>query len=252
MAYETQKTINKQLELELQDEKAKFKAYEKEFRLEIEKLRDDNERQQKLLSANLSTSPQSQTEAFMQHEITRLTTENLDLHDKNETLSETVRKLQKQIKLLTRKLKEGGLEFDDNLVKGDDKKDDVTLHNRLPLVRKKETEYLGMFSFKSGDEDSIMKKLVVGKSHDLKQTVFKSKITLINCFLELNPRTAITLLPGLPAYIIFMCLRHTDYINDEDKVRVLLSSFINSVKKVIRKRQEDFESLTLWLSNVLR
>lgn len=79
LAYETQKTINKQLELELQDEKSKFKAHEREYKLEIEKLREDNDRQQRLLAANLTSSPQSQTEAFMQHEITRLTAENLDL-----------------------------------------------------------------------------------------------------------------------------------------------------------------------------
>lgn len=70
--------------------------------------------------------------------------------------------------------------------------------------------------------------------------------------IDLKPRTAVTLLPGLPAYIVFMCIRHTDYINDEDKVRSLLSAFTNSVKKVIRKRHEDFETTALWLSNTLR
>ncbi|KAG5877915.1 hypothetical protein JTB14_011629 [Gonioctena quinquepunctata] len=70
--------------------------------------------------------------------------------------------------------------------------------------------------------------------------------------LELKPRTAVALLPGLPAYIIFMCVRHTDYINDEDKVRSLLSAFGNTVKKLIRKRHSDFETTTLWLSNTLR
>jgi myosin-5 len=49
-----------------------------------------------------------------------------------------------------------------------------------------------------------------------------------------------------------MCIRHTDYVNDEDKVKALLSAFTNSVKKVIRKRHEDFESTVLWLSNTLR
>lgn len=180
LAYETQKTINKQLELELQDEKAKYKAYEKEFKLEIEKLREDNERQQRLLSANLSTTPQSQTEAFMHHEITRLTTENLDLQDQNDTLNETIRKLKKQIKILSRKLKEGGLDFDDALnetIKTDDKKDqNITSHSRLPAVRKKEKDYLGMFLFKSGDENVIMRHLVVGKCKTEKSK-FKRLVT---------------------------------------------------------------------------
>lgn len=68
----------------------------------------------------------------------------------------------------------------------------------------------------------------------------------------MKPRTAVTLLPGLPAYIVFMCIRHTDYVNDEDKVKALLSAFTNSVKKVIRKRHDDFETTVLWLSNTLR
>lgn len=71
-------------------------------------------------------------------------------------------------------------------------------------------------------------------------------------FLELKPRTAVTLLPGLPAYILFMCIRHTDYINDDDKVKKLLAEFTNAVKKVIKKRHSDFETTTLWLSNTLR
>lgn len=68
----------------------------------------------------------------------------------------------------------------------------------------------------------------------------------------MKPRTAIALLPGLPAYIIFMCVRHTDYINDEEKVKTLLSSFANYLKKTIKKRGDNFEVLVLWLANSVR
>lgn len=68
----------------------------------------------------------------------------------------------------------------------------------------------------------------------------------------MKPRTAVTLLPGLPAYILFMCIRHTDFVNDETKVRSILTAFINAVKKVIKKRHEDFETTVLWLANTLR
>lgn len=60
-----------------------------------------------------------------------------------------------------------------------------------------------------------------------------------------------TLLPGLPAYILFMCIRHTDCINDDDKVTMLLTGYLNAVKRVIKKR-DDFDSTVLWLSNTLR
>jgi myosin-5 len=67
----------RQLEDELQTEKTQWQSERDELMQEIERLKEDNDRQQKLLSVNLTKSPQTQTEAFMQHEITRLTSENL-------------------------------------------------------------------------------------------------------------------------------------------------------------------------------
>jgi myosin-5 len=67
----------RQLEDELQAEKTQWQSERDELMQEIERLKEDNDRQQKLLSVNLTKSPQTQTEAFMQHEITRLTSENL-------------------------------------------------------------------------------------------------------------------------------------------------------------------------------
>ena len=55
---------------------------------------------------------------------------------------------------------------------------------------------------------------------------------------ELKPRgVAVNLIPGLPAYILFMCLRHADYVNDDQKVRTLLTSTINSIKKILKVRR---------------
>nr|CAD7463211.1 unnamed protein product [Timema tahoe] len=102
-------------------------------------------------------------------------------------------------------------------------------HN-LPMVKKKEREYQGMFEYRKEDEQIIVRHLI----HDLK------------------PRIAVTLLPGLPSYILFMCIRHTDFINDDEKVRSLLTATINAVKKVIKRRHEDLETTILWLSNTLR
>lgn len=50
----------------------------------------------------------------------------------------------------------------------------------------------------------------------------------------MKPKLAAGLIPGLPAYILFMCVRHTDYINDDDKVKSLLTSTINGIKKVVK------------------
>ena len=40
--------------------------------------------------------------------------------------------------------------------------------------------------------------------------------------------------PGLPANILFMCIRHTDQLNDDEKVRSLLTNTINGIKKVVK------------------
>ena len=52
--------------------------------------------------------------------------------------------------------------------------------------------------------------------------------------LDLKPRLASQHLPGLPAYILFMSIRHTDVLNDDEKVRSLLTNTITGIKKVVK------------------
>ncbi|KAK7862317.1 hypothetical protein R5R35_014678 [Gryllus longicercus] len=250
LAFEAQKKVTRQLEKELQDEQIRHVELQRDF----ECLREDYVKQRKLVSANLTRSPQSQTEAVMQHEIQRLTSENLDLQERYDDVSDQYRKAKKQVKLLTKKLNEAGIMEplgESTLVASDgtgtaqhasgispahrvaSTRGNTSGHpeGRPNLVqRKKERDYLGMFEYRKDDEAVIVKHLI----HDLK------------------PRVAITLLPGLPAYILFMCIRYTDHVNDDEKVRSLLTATINTVKKVIKKRHEDLDSTVLWLSNILR
>jgi myosin-5 len=44
------------------------------------------------------------------------------------------------------------------------------------------------------------------------------------------------MLPGLPAYILFMMIRHTDYYNDDEAVKSLIQGAINMIKKVVKKK----------------
>ena len=54
---------------------------------------------------------------------------------------------------------------------------------------------------------------------------------------ELRPAMVLQYTPAcLPAYILFMCMRHTDHMNDDEKVRSLLACAINSIKKVVKVR----------------
>ena len=55
-------------------------------------------------------------------------------------------------------------------------------------------------------------------------------------FPDLKPKVAVQMLPGLPAYILFMMIRHTDYYNDDEAVKSLIQGAINMIKKVVKKK----------------
>ncbi|XP_011698076.1 PREDICTED: unconventional myosin-Va isoform X3 [Wasmannia auropunctata] len=241
LAFEAQKKINRQLEDELQAKERNWRAQRDEWRNEIDRLQEEIEKQQKLLSINLSKSPQTQAELYMQYEVARLTSENLELQEKYDKVAEECRRFKKQCRILAKRLKDAGYEGEERDMKGtvpnavEYANGSVAVSgtygdgSNMPIIRKKERDYEGMFEFRKEDINLIIRHMVI----------------------ELKPRVAITLLPGLPAYILFMCIRHTDCINDDEKVRALLTEYLNAVKRVQKKR-DDFDSRVLWLSNTLR
>lgn len=74
---------------------------------------------------------------------------------------------------------------------------------------------------------------------------------IASLILDLKPRgVVVNMIPGLPAHILFMCVRFTDYINDADRIKSLMNVSINGIKQVIKEHADDFEMLSFWLSNV--
>ncbi|XP_064471543.1 unconventional myosin-Va-like isoform X2 [Ornithodoros turicata] len=227
MAFETQKQLIRQLESELYTEKTRMQSIENDYREEMRKLKEDNDRQQKLLSQNLKKTPQAQSDAILQHEINRLTAENVDLREKIDSLGEQLKKSKRQIKIYAKKLKDHGI-LDQP---GDAKAEAAEEHGKnMPEIKHKDTEHLGMFEYKKEEVPLIVKSLIT----------------------DLKPKVAITLLPGLPAYILFMCIRHTDYVNDAEKVQTLLNDTVFGIRKVVKRRHEDIDYTVLWLANTCR
>uniref|UniRef100_A0A7M4F7G0 Myosin VC n=1 Tax=Crocodylus porosus TaxID=8502 RepID=A0A7M4F7G0_CROPO len=80
---------------------------------------------------------------------------------------------------------------------------------------------------------------------------------LINCdcpttlfYADLKPRgVVVNMIPGLPAHILFMCVRYADYLNDADMLKSFMNIIINGIKQVIKEHIEDFEMVSFWLSN---
>ncbi|XP_060770464.1 unconventional myosin-Vc isoform X2 [Neoarius graeffei] len=89
-------------------------------------------------------------------------------------------------------------------------------------------EYLGMLEYKREDEGRLVQTLI----------------------LELKPRgVVVSMIPGLVAHLLFMCIRHADYLNDGEKLKSLMHAIITGIKQVTTNHQENFEMLSFWLSN---
>ncbi|KAF7701920.1 hypothetical protein HF521_001203 [Silurus meridionalis] len=94
-----------------------------------------------------------------------------------------------------------------------------------PVIPK---EYLGMLEYRKEDEGRLVRALI----------------------LELKPRgVVVNMIPGLASYLLFMCVRHSDYLNDGEKLKSLMQAIISGIKQVTMDHQENFEVLSFWLSN---
>ena len=155
-----------------------------------------------------------------------------------------IKRLKKQLKIYMKKLQEtGGKHFREiwsscntysTVLQTLDEEKDMEAgdaEQSMPVIIKKEHDNLGMLEYNKEQEDKLLRVIIT----------------------ELKPRLASQMLPGLPAYILFMLIRHLDHINDDKNVRSLIQGAIAQVKKTIKKRgQTDIELKTLWLSNTLR
>ncbi|XP_028298965.1 unconventional myosin-Va isoform X8 [Gouania willdenowi] len=249
-AYVGLKDTNRLLEHQLQTQRRTHDSEVETLRGELQNVKEENNRQQQLLAQNLQLPPEARIEASLQHEITRLTNENLELLAEDPTASQearviilrrmvdlmeqlekqdrTIRKLKKQLKVYSKRIGEMGAGQTEGQTSPGQMVDEPIHPVNIP---RREKDFQGMLEYKKEDELKLVKNLI----------------------LELKPRgVAVNLIPGLPAYILFMCLRHADYVNDDQKVRTLLTSTINSIKKILKKRGDDVETVSFWLANTCR
>uniref|UniRef100_A0A673C6B1 Myosin VAb n=1 Tax=Sphaeramia orbicularis TaxID=375764 RepID=A0A673C6B1_9TELE len=243
LAYEGLKETNRLLECQMREQARIHSEETKTLQEQVSKFKKEKEQQQKLLAQSLLLPEDARIDASLQHEITRLTSENLtwlentcktllykkifELMELQEKQDKTIRKLKKQLRLYMKKLEE----YEGNGMNETNNSSNMNAPMRAINITRKEKEYQGMLEYKQGDESKLLKNLVV----------------------DLKPRgVAVSLIPGLPAYIIFMCLRYADNINDDQRVSTLLNSTISSIKGVIKRRGNDFEVVSFWLANTCR
>uniref|UniRef100_A0A8C4HTM8 Myosin VAb n=1 Tax=Dicentrarchus labrax TaxID=13489 RepID=A0A8C4HTM8_DICLA len=227
LAYEGLKETNRLLECQMREQEQVHNEKYRKLLEEVNKLKKENEQQQKLLTQNLLLSEDARIDASLKHEITRLASENLEHMEQQEKQDKTIRKLKKQLKFYVKKVED----FEGNHMALSSNSSVTNAPVRAVNITRKEKEYQGMLEYRQGDEARLLKNVVI----------------------DLKPRgVAVSLIPGLPAYIIFMCLRYADRVNDDQRVSTLLNSTISSIKGVIKRRGKDFEVVSFWLANTCR
>ncbi|XP_062849399.1 unconventional myosin-Va [Trichomycterus rosablanca] len=227
IVYEGLKETNRLLETQLQAEQQRHSEELEALKSELQVLKEERDQQQDFLSSSLQLPQDDRVNATLQHEISRLTHQNLDLMEEMDKQDKIVRKLKKQLKIYMKKFEES-----DNA-----SLDQAFSENRMKEVfpevsiLRKERHCQGMLECKKEDESKLLNTLIT----------------------ELKPKgVAVSVIPGLPAYILFMCLRHADYTNNDQKMCTLLNSSVSCIKNVLKKRGSDSDTVSFWLANTCR
>ncbi|XP_077568267.1 unconventional myosin-Va-like [Stigmatopora nigra] len=220
LAYEGLKETNRILESQMHKLERKHSEKYQKLLVEVSNLKKEKEQ----LGQILLLPEHARVEAGMELEITRLTLENLDLMEQQDKQDKTITDLKNDIHLYMKRIEE---------FEAQHTKTSIGAHfpSKAVSIPRKEREYQGMLEYKVGEENRLVKSLIL----DLKAG-----------------SVAVSFLPGLPAYIIFMCLRYADRVNDDHRASTLLNSVLSSVKGVIKKRGKNFDVSSFWLSNTSR
>ncbi|XP_059977165.1 unconventional myosin-Vb isoform X2 [Lagenorhynchus albirostris] len=216
---------NRLLEAQLQAQSREHGEEVEGLKAQVQALKEEMDEQQQTFCQTLLLSPEAQLEFGIQQELSRLTNENLDLKELVEKLEKNEKKLKKQLKIYMKKVQD--LEAAQALAQSERRRHEL---NRQVTVQRKEKDFQGMLEYHKEDEALLIRNLVT----------------------DLKPQALAGTVPCLPAYILYMCIRHADYVNDDLKVHSLLTSTINGIKKVLKKHNDDFEMTSFWLSNTCR
>ncbi|KFO94087.1 Unconventional myosin-Vc, partial [Buceros rhinoceros silvestris] len=200
--------MSNRLHYELEGDRTQRRTHEAPNEVDIkekERLKVTTPETEGLSNGSVQNDVQDDVQSKIKQETTRLTVENMDLEEKLDMKDRIIKKLEDQIKTLTKTIEK--------------------TEAHVPTLPK---EYIGMMEYKKEDEERIIQNLI----------------------LDLKPRgVVVNMIPGLPAHILFMCVRYADYLNDADMLKSFMNVTIDGIKQVVKEHSEDFEMLSFWLSN---
>ncbi|OXB69833.1 UNVERIFIED_CONTAM: hypothetical protein H355_013936, partial [Colinus virginianus] len=260
-AYDAVQVANKLLVSQLQEEKQHHEEEVEGLHLDIRSLKQLSQQQ----AALIQDLQQHQGQEGLQHHIVRLKEENWELSQKLEKQERTTLKLQKQLRTYTKQIQEltgmylhgkGGYRDGGHhlaypkvgpaaspmaqdtagcdLCSSSAIKKEATTPGRdlgaSPIVPSSLGRPQAMLAWRLEDEGRIIKAIIT----------------------DYRPQSSSGTLPELPAYILFLCIRHADCCRDEPRARSLLDASINAIKRVMKKHSDDFDVVALWLAITCR
>uniref|UniRef100_A0A8B9H7Y9 Myosin VC n=1 Tax=Astyanax mexicanus TaxID=7994 RepID=A0A8B9H7Y9_ASTMX len=233
-AFDGLQTATRVVETQLKEQRESYESQMEALVFKNDHLARENQQLQALFQEK------SDVNQSIGQEVARLTAENMVIPDLKQQVAESQRHRQE----LETQLKEQNTEMTGELFSNNEllsNMKDRTIKRLQDQIKALQApvkgrvsaqvlpkEYLGMLEYKKEDEDKLVRMLIR----------------------ELKPRgVVVNMIPGLAANLLFMCVRHSDYLNDGNKLKSLMHAIITAVKQVITDHQENFEILSFWLSN---
>ncbi|XP_055531735.1 unconventional myosin-Va isoform X2 [Wyeomyia smithii] len=223
--YQATKLVNRQLEAELSAMMEANNETLVENNKIIDGLRKEIQNLQNILQTRMEDPSEGnvdalkQSEQYLRHELKKSTAAYVELQEQVNDLLIKINELTKKNNILSNRLRDHGL--NDSILMNDE-------FQNMVMVKKKAQSYQGILKYRNEDENKIIQRLVT----------------------DLKPRVAVTLIPNLPAYVVFMCIRYTDLVNTDQHVRSLLTRFVQMIKKLY-KLPNTAEVRVMWLVNTL-
>lgn len=167
-----------------------------------------------------------------------------DLEEQLDQKNRLIKRLQSQIKSFEASLK--GEAAKRGMQKLKKKKNSFySLKNSLFVFAAKRTstpiipkDYLGMLEYKREDEPRLIQNIILGNCISSTRGTAMCFMCLVepltSSFTDLKPKgVVVNMIPGLPAFLLFMCVRHADYLNDDERLKSLMNGVISGIKQVI-------------------
>ncbi|KAG2463560.1 MYO5B protein, partial [Polypterus senegalus] len=205
---------NRILEAQLASQRGTWDSEINSWRLQVQVLREEMDRQSQAHARLLQLPPGEQLHRGLQDQLTRLTADNLDLLEQLESQEQVARKLRRELNLLRSVQRR-------DLKPGMVKSEGITPHKAVELQ--------GLLRCQKKDEIQLLKNLVTNL-----------------CLDTIRAET-----PGLPAHILFLCMRHADACGEEVRAQAFCFAAVTAIKGTLKKHPDDVEITSFWLSNTI-